>query len=329
MYVVYVIDFYAVSWIFCKTLKFFIRFSAKFVELKKVYGIFKDAFLQLNGNEPLILASATAFFTLFSLTPILVILVNILGILFRNNKITGALFQPIEKVFGGETSEQIRSIVENVKSFGGAWYITVGGFIFLFFVATNLLNIIKKSINRLWRIQNSSSKRIKYNLRERLVGILMILSIGFVFTISLLLDTSVAFLEGYLQELIPGVEIILIRTINIIFSILVVTAWFTILYKILPDAIVHWKVAFVGGLLTAVLFTMGKWILGQLLDYSNMVSIFGAFASVFFILLFIFYSSLILYYGASFTYGYANETNRPIKPRKHSDNYEVKIVSPK
>ena len=299
------------------------------MELKKVYGLFKDAFLQLKGNEPLILASATAFFTLFSLTPILVILVNILSILFRNNKITGALFQPIEKVFGGETSEQIRSIVENVKSFGGAWYITLGGFIFLFFVATNLLNIVKKSINQLWRIRSSSSKRIKYNLRERLIGILLILSIGFVFTISLLLDTSVAFLHGYLQELIPTVDTILIRTVNVIFSILVVTAWFTILYKILPDAIVHWKVALVGGLLTAVLFTIGKWILGQLLDYSNMVSIFGAFASVFFILLFIFYSSLILYYGASFTYGYANETNRPIKPRKHSDNYEVKVVSSK
>ena len=299
------------------------------MELKKVYGLFKDAFLQLKGNEPLILASATAFFTLFSLTPILVILVNILSILFRNNKITGALFQPIEKVFGGETSEQIRSIVENVKSFGGAWYITVGGFIFLFFVATNLLNIVKKSINQLWHIRSSSSKRIKYNLRERLIGILLILSIGFVFTISLLLDTSVAFLHGYLHELIPTVDTILIRTVNVIFSILVVTAWFTILYKILPDAIVHWKVALVGGLLTAVLFTIGKWILAQLLDYSNMVSIFGAFASVFFILLFIFYSSLILYYGASFTYGYANETNRPIKPRKHSDNYEMKIVSSK
>ncbi len=92
---------------------------------------------------------------------------------------------------------------------------------------------------------------------------------------------------------------------------------------------VHWKVALVGGLLTAVLFTIGKWILRQLLDYSNMVTIFGTFASVFFILLFIFYSSLILYYGAAFTYDYASETNRPIKPRKHSDNYEVKIVSSK
>lgn len=296
------------------------------MELKKVYGIFKDAFLQLKGNEPLILASATSFFTLFSLTPILVILVNILSILFRNNKITEALFEPIEKAFGTETSEQIQSIVENVKSYGGEWYITVGGFIFLLFVATNLLNIIKKAINQLWRIRRSSSKKIKYNLRERLIGILMILSIGFVFIIALLLDTSVAFLEEYLQELIPSVDTILIRTVNMIFSVLVVTAWFTILFKILPDAIVHWKVALVGGLLTAVLFTIGKWILGQLLVYSNMVSIFGAFASVFFILLFIFYSSLIFYYGAAFTYGYASETNRPIKPRKYSDNYEVKIV---
>jgi membrane protein len=299
------------------------------VELKKAPGIFKDAFLQLNRNEPLILASATAFFTLFSLAPILIILINILSILFRNNKITEALFQSIQKVFGAETSEQIRSIVENVKSFGGEWYITVGGFIFLLFVATNLLNIIKKAINRLWRIRRSSSERIKYNVRERLIGILMILSIGFLFIIALLLDTSVAFLQEYLQELIPSVDTILIRTVNVVFSILVVTAWFTILYKILPDAIVHWKVALVGGLLTAVLFTIGKWILRQLLDYSNMVTIFGAFASVFFILLFIFYSSLILYYGASFTYRYANETNRPIKPRKYSDNYEMKIVSSK
>jgi membrane protein len=91
---------------------------------------------------------------------------------------------------------------------------------------------------------------------------------------------------------------------------------------------VHWKVAIVGGLHTAVLFSIGKWILGHLLDYSNMVTLFGAFASVLFILLFIFYSSLILYYGAAFTYGYATATEKPIKPRKHSVNYEMKVVSP-
>jgi len=299
------------------------------VGLKKVPAILKDAFLLLNRSEPLILASATAFFTVFSLTPILVILLNVLSILFRNNKITGALFQPIKKVFGPETSDQIRSIVDNVKSLGGEWYITVAGFIFLLFVATNLLSIIKKAINRVWRIRKNTSRKIRYSLRERSIEVLLLLSMGFVFIISLLLDASVAFLEGYLHELIPGVDTILIRTVNIIFSISVVTAWFTILYKILPDAIVHWKVALVGGLLTAVLFTMGKWILGELLNYSKMVTVFGAFASVFFILLFIFYSSLILYYGAAFTYCYASESNRPIKPRKYSGSYEVKMVPPK
>jgi membrane protein len=297
------------------------------LQLKKVYPVLKDAFLRLRRNEPLILASATAFFTLFSLTPILVILVNISSILFKNIKITEALFESIQRVFGNETSKQIQSIVENIKSFGGEWYITVGGFIFLLFVATNLLNIIQKAINQLWGIRRSRSKKIKYNVRERLIGVLLILAIGFVFVISLLLDTSVAFLGGYLHKLIPTVDTIFIRTVNIFFSVLVVTAWFTILYKILPDAVVPWNVAVVGGLLTAVLFTIGKWILGQLLDYSNMVTIFGAFASVFFILLFIFYSSLILYYGASFTYSYASAINRPIKPRKYSDSYEVKIIS--
>ena len=299
------------------------------LKLKKVYRILVETFLRLKRNEPLILASATAFFTLFSLAPILVILVNILSTLFRNYKITDALFQSIQKVFGTETSGQIRSIVENVKSFGGEWYITVGGFIFLLFVASNLLNIVQKAINQLWGIRKSRYKKIKYDVRERLIGIVLVLGIGLVFVISLLLDASVAFLGGYLHKLIPSVDAIFILTVNIFFSILVVTAWFSVLYKILPDAVVHWNVAFVGGLLTAVLFTIGKWILGQLLDYSNMVTIFGTFASVFFILLFIFYSALILYFGASFTYTYASGTNRPIKPRKYSDNYEVKILSSK
>ncbi|HEX6226444.1 MAG TPA: YihY/virulence factor BrkB family protein [Chryseolinea sp.] len=298
------------------------------LKLKETPRIFKDAFVLLRRNEPLILASATAYFTLFSLAPIMIILVSILSIIFRNNKITQALYGPLQRAFGAETSEQIQAIVQNVKSVAGDWYITAGGFIFLLFVATNLLNIIKKAVNKLWRIRKSHGGKIKYSVRERSIGILLILSIGFIFIVSLLLDTSVAFLRGYLQELIPEVDTFLIRTINIIFSILVVTAWFTILYKILPDAIVHWKVALVGGFLTAVLFAIGKWILGHLLDYSNMVTIFGTFASVFFILLFIFYSSLILYFGASFTYVYANATDRAIKPRKNSVSYEKKVVSP-
>ena len=119
--------------------------------LKKLRSIFKNAFVQLRRSEPLILASATAFFTLLSLAPIMVILVNILSIIFKNDKITESLFQPLQKVFGAETSKQIQAIVENVKAVGSAWYVTVGGFIFLLFVATNLLNIIKKAINQLWR----------------------------------------------------------------------------------------------------------------------------------------------------------------------------------
>ena len=296
-------------------------------KLKQIPLIFKNAFLQLRRSEPLILASATAFFTLFSLAPIMIILASILGIIFRNNKIAESIFQPLQRAFGAETSQQIQAIVGNVKSVAGDWYVTMAGFIFLLFVATNLLNIIKRAINQLWRIRKSQRRRIRYTLRERLIAILLILSIGFIFIISLLLDTSVAFLQGYVEQLIPSVDTILIRTVNIIFSILVVTAWFTIVYKILPDAIVHWKVAIVGGLLTAILFTIGKWILGHLLDYSNMVTIFGTFASVLFILLFIFYSSLILYFGAAFTHAYAILTGIPIKPRKHNVNYEVKIVS--
>src|SRR5690606_19526928 len=120
-----------------------------------------------------------------------------------------------------------------------------------------------------------------------------------------------------------SLDVTLIRLINIVFSILVVTAWFTIIFKFLPNAKIQWGVATTGGLLTAVLFNIGKWILGKLLLYNNVVTFFGASASFALILLFIFYSALILYYGASFTFVYGDAIHKPILPGKYSVRFKM------
>lgn len=294
--------------------------------LKKLSQSLVKAFTLLRQNHPLILASSTAFFATFSISPIIIILVNVLSLYFQSENITDKLFHQIRTIFGDQTARQIESIVNNFRSFSNDWWITVAGFVFLIFVATTLLNIIKQAIHQLWQIKKRPANKVTYNLAERSKAFAIILFIGLLFILSLLFDTSIAVLRGYLQDIIPSIDVWLIRLINIVFSILVVTAWFTILFKFLPDAKIQWKVALVGGFLTSLLFNLGKLVLGKLLVYSNIVTIFGASTSIALLLLFIFYSSFIIYYGASFTFEYGAITNRPIEAGKYGEKYEVKVI---
>jgi membrane protein len=296
------------------------------MSLKSIPSTVRDAFILLRKNDPLILASATAFFATFSLSPIIVILVSALSLYFKSENIRRQLFSKLETTLGHQTSSEIEKIVHNFMALEGNGWITIGGMVFLLFVATTLLGIIRKAIHQVWHFKRKSTVKIRYNVKERLIGLAMLFIIGLLFLVSLLLDTSLAVAREYLQELIPGVNAGFIRFINIIFSILVVTTWFTMLFKVLPEARVHWKVAFAGGLVTGLLFSAGKFVLGRLLVESSLETIFGASASIALLLLFIFYSSLIMYYGAAFTYVFGEVVNKPIRAGKYADEYEERTI---
>jgi membrane protein len=290
-------------------------FSTLFISLRKAY-------ILLRRNDPLILASATAFFATFSLSPIIVILVNVFSLYYKSETIRKQLFIKLQTTLGPHATQEIERIVNNFMSLEGSTWITIGGFVFLLFVATTLLGIIRKAIHQLWYIRRKSSVRLRYGIKERLIGIGMLFLLGFLFLAALLLDASVAVMREYF----PNVNTAWIRGINIIFSILVVTTWFTGIFKILPEARVKWKVAFAGGLLTSILFSIGKLILGKLLVESNLETIFGASASIALLLLFIFYSALMMYFGAAFTHAYAEAINHPIQAGRYADEYEKRVI---
>ncbi len=294
--------------------------------LKRIPVILRDAYILLKQNDPLILASATAFFATFSLSPIIIILVNVLNLYFQSDTIRQQLFDKLRATFGTQTAADVERIVNNFMSLEHNGWIALVGFIFLLFVATTLLGIIRKAIHQLWNLRRKSTIKLRYNIKERARGLVMLGCIGLLFLLSLLLDTSLAIFRGYLQNLIPGIDATLIMLINIIFSLLVVTTWFTILFKVLPEARVHWKVAFAGGFVTALLFSIGKYVLGILLVEGNLKTIFGASTSIALLLLFIFYSSMIMYYGAAFTHTFGNAFNRPIHPGRYSDEYEERVI---
>jgi membrane protein len=293
----------------------------------KALKLLRESFLTLKRNEPLILASATSFFATFSLSPIIVIMINLLGLYFRNDEIRKQLIGKVEGMFGPETSRYIEGIVKNVTHTRKDWLVAIFGFIFLFFVSTTLLKVVKQAIHKIWQIKRRHVSKLKYNFTERSIAVGIILIMGILIGVSVLLDTSLVLLHGYLREQMPAIQVTIIRALNILFSLVIGTAWFTILLKVLPDARVHWRVALAGGLLTATLFNSGKWILGKLLLYNTLAHIFGPSASFVLILLFIFYSSFILYYGAAFTYTFAQSIHLPIHAGKFSEEYEVRAVT--
>jgi membrane protein len=232
----------------------------------------------------------------------------------------------LSELIGTEAVMQIVNILKAFRNLAQNWYITAGGFVFLLFVATTLFKIIKGSINQIWKIRLPNKRRIRMRLKERMQAVIVILLAGFLFVIGLLIEGSQAILGNYMQEAFPRVAFYFRGVMHILFSIIVVTVWFAMLFKVLPDGRPNWPTALIGALVTSLLFNIGKVILRLLLNQSNLGNIYGTSSSIVLILLFVFYSSLILYYGAAFTKVVGIYRKQPIKPLQYAIHYQLSEV---
>ena len=292
--------------------------------VKDLGKILTLSFSEFKRNDPLRLAGATAFFTTFALPPILIILVQIIGTVFRIENLRDKFFIQIERIVGKQGATQVKVTFKGFTSLAENYLITAAGFIFLMFVATTLFKVIKDSLNQLWNVKITTEKSFKANIEKRAASIIVILIAG----ILLILGTVAESLGGLLRhftasELPKPTANFLTTLVNQAISILIATIWFAILFKVLPDAKASWKVVFTGGLFTGILFTAGKIIIGYVLSFGNLTNIFGASSSFALLLLFVFYSSFILYYGACFTKVFATFIKDPIKAGDYSTKYKM------
>jgi membrane protein len=284
------------------------------------------AFRGLKNNDPLRMAAATAFFATFALAPILIILIQILGLILNPQSISDHLFGHLAEIVGNESVGQIRQTLQGFKQLASNWYITIGGFIFLIFVATTLFAVIRNSLNQLWGIKTYGKSAFNARLVNRLKAVAVIMISGILFLGVLLGEGMLALMKEYIIELWPDTSTLLFALLNQVASILIVTIWFAVIFKYLSDAILKWNTAIVGALFTGVLFTMGKLILGWVLALSNIQTIYGASGSFVLLLLFVFYCSFILYYGAMFTRVWAEYHRSSIEPRKNAYKYLLSEV---
>lgn len=287
---------------------------------------FKDAYKELQANDPLRMAGATAFFTTFALPAILIIIIQLLRIIFRIQHPGKRLMVQLEGMFGVETTEAILQTLRAFRSIAQNWIIAICGFIFLLFVATTLFKIIKGSLNELWKVRAIHKENFGQIMLSRLKAVLVIIFAGILFIIDLVAEAARIFLGKYVTLYVPALGIYYDSALNYVISIIIVTIWFFLVFNFLPDGRPQWKVGITGALVTSILFNIGKAILKVMLTYSSINSIYGASASIVLLLLFMFYSSLIFYFGACFTDSWGARTDRPVHPLHNASRYEITVA---
>lgn len=285
------------------------------------------SFIELKKNDPLRMASATAFFTTFALPPILIILFQLFG-LFLNKRMVGEeMMQALTDALGRGTASQIRVTTRGLRTFANNWWLAAGGFVFLVFVATTLFSVIKNSLNDIWKVSMPEKRGVLFQLGLRARSIGVILLMGLLFLISILLDGFEVLAGDYIDDIFSGGGIYFKGILNELTGAIISVIWFILVFRYLGDARPSWRIAMAGGCLTGILFTAGKFVLSYLMRHSNIGSIYGTGGSLVLLLLFVFYSSFILYYGASFIKVYAESSGRPFRLLGNAFHYKVQKIS--
>ena len=270
--------------------------------LKLIGTILRDALKLFLKNDPLRMAGATAFFTMFAMPPILIILIQAFSLFIDPQTIRHELFISLSDVFGKEAVRQIVSVIRAVRKLSYNWVATTLGFVFLLFVATTVFKVIRSSINQIWDVHKQPvEKKVMASLQSRSQSLGVIFVTGLLFSIGVFIESVQVLIGNYFVKIFPSLSGVLNQLLSFIISTLITAIWFMIIFRYLNDSRPKWTIAWKGALFTSVLFSVGKIILHLLLTYNNITNIYGASAAIVLLLLFVFYSAMILYYGAAFT----------------------------
>lgn len=284
------------------------------------------AFKLFQKNDPLRLAGATAFFTNFALPPILLILIRLFGFFIDRKILATRLFERLASILDDDSTGQIRQTLRNIRGIDHQWYATLISFVFFLFVATTLFNVIKNSMDQIWSIGKKEKAGFMFTMRLRARSVVIILLAGILFLVGFLTDSIQAFIGGYINTAAPTFGKFFLSILNQLLFIAIVMTWFTVLFRFLTNGRPTWIASARGGILTAVLFTFGKYILRILLPLSGIGNVYGTSGSIVLIMLFVFYSSFIFYFGACYVKVLSDAKKTPIRPIKGAYNYEIKEV---
>lgn len=278
------------------------------------WKIIKRSAVEFISDNGVKLSASLSYYTIFAIGPFLITIISLAGIFYGKEAVQGKLFSEINNVVGNVAARQIQDIIQNIEKSQLSTSGAIIGVIVLLIGATGVFTEIQDSINYIWSIRAKPRKGWLRLLINRLISFSLIISIGFLLLVSLIINAVVELLHDQLTVNFPDVTIYVFQVVNYIVLLTVITALFSIIFKVLPDATISWKDAMRGSLFTAVFFLLGKFLIGLYLAQSNIGVTYGAAASIVLILLWVYYTSIILYFGAEFTKVLALTKGSGIKP---------------
>lgn len=258
------------------------------------------------------LAAALAYYAMFSIGPLLVIVMAVAGLVFSKSAVTGEVSQQLQTFAGKQTAQTVQSMLAT-QTHDRSILATVLGTAALILGATGVFGQLQDALNTIWEVKPKPGQGVWGFIRTRFLSFTMVLGIAFLLLISMVITTALEAFSGVLDQALPmpGVAA---KALHLGISFIVITLLFAMIFKVLPDATVKWRDVWVGAMGTSALFTVGKFLIATYLGQESTKSAYGAAGSVVVLLLWIYYSSLILFFGAEFTQVYAKKTGSSIAP---------------
>jgi len=287
----------------------------QFKRIKQFFALFKNSAIFFSDYNGMKLSAALSYYTVFSLGPFLIVIISLAGIFFGKEAVQGKVYDQISGLVGADAALQVQSIIQNIQQSRHGAIGGIIGFIVLLIGASGVFSEIQGSLNYLWAIRPKNKKGIVLFLFRKLLSFSLLIGMAFILMVSLIVNALIDVLSTRLKAYILESVVDFAYAVNIVLILFIITALFTLIFKILPNAIIRWRDAAVGASITAFLFLIGKFIIGFYLGNSKIGATYGTTASIVILMLWVYYSSIILYFGAAFTRVYAESVGRNILSR--------------
>ncbi|HKI02367.1 MAG TPA: YihY/virulence factor BrkB family protein [Thermoanaerobaculia bacterium] len=287
------------------------------MDVRSGFSLVKESFKEWQEDGALDLGAALAYYTIFSIAPMLLIVIAVAGLVWGREAVQGQLVGQLQGLVGPQGGEAIQTMIANAGKHGSGAVATVIGLATVLFGATGVFVQLQNALNRIWDVEPKPGGGIWGFVKNRLISFGMILGIGFLLLVSLVLSAAMGSIGRWADGL-GGAGQVLARILSFAVSFAVVTLLFAMIYKYLPDVKIGWRDVWIGAVMTALLFTAGKFLIGLYLAKSSVASSYGAAGSLIILLLWTYYSAQIVFLGAEFTQVYASRYGSKIEPAENA-----------
>jgi membrane protein len=282
------------------------------------WTVLKQSVDDFMDNKSFKMSAALAYYTVFSLAPMLIVIITLCDIFYGREAIQGAIFEQIQGFVGADAALQIEQIIRNAAISNDISWASIIGIAALIFAATGVFSEIQDSINYIWRLKAKPKKGWLKMILNRLLSFSMVVGLGFILLVSLVVNSFMDLIGTQLTRLLPDAAVYIAYGLNLLITYATISSLFAIIFKVLPDARIQWRDVWIGAFTTAFLFMLGKFGISYYLGKAHIGTTYGAAGSVVIILLWVYYSAAILYFGACYTRANAMQKGRNIYPNDYA-----------